>query len=67
MTWRDPPHAGEEWTGRSESGGRETRRVVDRTLGGDVLYRVGADRYRYEYRCTEAEWLAWAATARRRA
>lgn len=62
MGWRDPPQAGETWRKR-ENGKQETRFVVDRTLGGDVLYDKG--RERWHHRCTESEWKQWVDGAKR--
>ena len=66
MSWNDPPQHGERWRGRAANGGRETRSVKDRTLGGDVIYVTGdVRRYQHEQRCTEAAWHAWAKKATR--
>ncbi len=64
MSWKDSPRGGEDWLGLSPVGRKETRRVFDRALNGDVFYGLGTDRYRCMQRCTEQEWGAWAATAR---
>lgn len=66
MTWNDPPQAGERWRGPSDRGGRETRTVVDRTLGADVIYITGRrDHYQPRHTCSEAEWRAWQQRAKR--
>jgi hypothetical protein len=38
--WNNAPFAGEVWR-RKKDGKTETRRVIDRTIGGDVLYQSG--------------------------
>lgn len=72
MTWQDPPQRGEVWCGKSASGGRETRTVIDRFMGGDVSYATGrvtrsqwTGRGTGLLRCTEAEWLEWQKRATR--
>lgn len=61
------PKAGSRWH-RLNSCGRgfvvshsaETRHVVDRTLGGDVIYISGRKtRHAHCAQCTLAEWLSW--------
>lgn len=45
----------------------ETRHVIDRTLGGDVIYISGrwTARECFRKQCTLADWLDWAADARK--
>lgn len=65
--WDIPPFAGERWRldaslGRSQ----ETRTVVDRFLGGDVLYVSGRfTRHARHFRCTLEQWDHWARFARK--
>jgi hypothetical protein len=64
----DSPKDGERWCGRNATGGVETRTVVDRTLGRDVVYIAGKVRRRAwdgmdNKQCTPAEWHAWAMSA----
>lgn len=38
----------------------ETRHVIDRTCGGDVIYVSGRlTRFAHKERCTLSEWLDW--------
>jgi len=57
--WKMPPHPGEKWRSRKPY---ETRHVVDRTFGGDVVYRYG--RSLYNASCSLAEWFDWERTAK---
>lgn len=67
------PKAGTRWF-RAASNGRgfvtkhsaETRHVLDRTLGGDVIYVSGRrSRFEYRSRCTILAWLDWEEDARK--
>jgi len=68
--WNDRPKSGERW--RKRVGGKtETRTVIDRTLGAQIVYVRGrvpkpnrAFDYPSEKRCTKAEWFAWQAGAK---
>lgn len=64
MSWRDPPQAGESWR-RRRSGKQETRHVIDRTFGDDVVYYYGDYRNHHEATCSEEEWKAWVSEAKR--
>lgn len=66
------PKAGERWFRPASNNGfvvkksAETRHVVDRTYGGDVIYISGRrTRFAYKSQCTLALWLDWALDARR--
>lgn len=64
MGWQDAPRPGERW--RTVRKPVETRTVVDRTLGGHVVYVAGRfSRFAHRTACTEAEWQAWQKGARR--
>lgn len=67
------PRRGEVWK-RPNSRGKgfvvskpaETRHVVDRNLGGDVIYVSGRwSRHAYKQQCTLSEWLEWQHDAKR--
>ena len=58
MGWQDRPHAGERWRGPGTTTKTETRRVTDRTFGGDVIYWDRRRMYANQ-QCTEAQWLEW--------
>lgn len=60
MGWQGAPRAGEVWR-RRRGGKQETRRVYDRTFGGDVCYTSGRG---YRYQCSGSEWHEWAAGAK---
>jgi hypothetical protein len=61
------PTPGSKFVSR-HGGKRETRWVIDKTLGGHVVYEVGRrprNAYRsYGLRCTLAEWHEWAKHAK---
>jgi hypothetical protein len=70
--WDNDPKAGTKWH-RPNSNGygfvvnhpAETRHVIDRTLGGDVIYVSGRlTRNAIKEQCTANEWASWAADAR---
>jgi hypothetical protein len=69
MGWQDPPQAGERWRrkGKPMRGvPTETRTVVDRTLGGDIVFIRGRVTYAADMEtCTEREWAEWCARARK--
>jgi hypothetical protein len=65
--WDGHPKPGSKWKrpaiyspGRREPA--ETRHVIDRTLGGDVLFVPGrwSQRHNTKQTCTLAEWDQWA-------
>jgi hypothetical protein len=58
--WQYPPHAGESWRSRKPA---ETRHVVDRNFGGDVVFYYG--RSSYQVTCSLVEWFEWERTAKR--
>lgn len=61
------PRAGSKWHRPNARGmgfvtvkPEETRHVIDRTLGGDVIFVSGRwSRHAYKQRCTLGEWLDW--------
>lgn len=68
------PRAGTVWF-RPNGRGRgfvvslpaETRHVLDRTLGGDVIYVTGRySRHAQRCQCTQQSWDGWVADARLR-
>lgn len=67
---RSSPQRGEVWVYRGPP--QETRRVLDRTLGGYVIYSTGRYTWRddeREYRqkrCTWEDWNEWVGKARRK-
>lgn len=62
MGWNDRPHAGEKWRRRRP---QKTRTVVDRTLGGDVVFVNGRrTRFARQEQCTETEWAMWQSEAK---
>lgn len=64
MTWKGHPKSGTSWRGRNQSvDGRrliETRHVIDRTLGGYVIYVQGRlTRFATHHTITIENWNAW--------
>jgi len=64
--WKAEPKAGTVWHRRAYytffRHGAETRHVIDRTLGCDVIYVSGRwSRFAHKSQCTLAEWKEWAA------
>lgn len=63
-TWKGDPKAGSVWR-RTRfytfvEHPQETRHVLDRTLGGDVIYVSGRySRNAYRDRCSFDEWTRW--------
>lgn len=63
------PFPGSKWfrpnrvASRGSAWRAETRWVIDRTLGGDVVFTRG--RARYVDQCTLSEWQEWAKHAQR--
>lgn len=65
--YEQPPHAGEVWVRRGPP--QETRSVIDRNLGGDVIFIAGRYSRLQNYRgqtVSLAEWREWAAAARQK-
>ena len=71
-SYLEGPQAGEVWR-RPNSRGygfvvskpAETRHVIDRTLGSDVIFVSGRySRNAYRQQCTLSEWLDWAHDAK---
>lgn len=65
MGWNGDPKPGSRWrcprlyVGNKIVQSTEARLVVDRTLGGDVIYKLSSERYQYSRRVTESEWNGW--------
>jgi hypothetical protein len=65
--WDRPPKAGSKWYRRATNGvgfvvnyPAETRHVVDRTLGGHVIFVSGRlTRFAYREQVTLEEWNEW--------
>ena len=63
MTWKNEPYPGSVWKKRAlyadgqKVAPGETRRVIDRTLGGDVEYRSG--RKWYTTLVSHSKWSEW--------
>jgi hypothetical protein len=69
--WNNQPFAGEKWVKKLYRNKRrahsktETRLVIDRTFGGDVLYRIGRwTHFNKPVTCTHEEWMKWQRTAK---
>lgn len=63
--YKGHPKAGEVWR-RRKGGKTETRFVIDRTLGGDVIYRSGKWSYaNRSSRDTYLNWMTWQSGATR--
>ena len=67
--WNGNPKAGTVWRVREVIGTnrsrQETRRVIDRTFGGDVYFVSGRITFmNTQQRCTLKEWQNWAADAK---
>lgn len=71
-SWKDGPKSGTKWH-RPNSRGigfvinkpAETRHVIDRTLGGSVIFVSGRySRNTYREQCSLSEWLDWAHDAK---
>lgn len=62
-TWIEAPFEGEVWRHRGPP--QETRHVIDRTLGADVIFYRGNWKLRHRGQCSWAEWQVWVATAKR--
>jgi hypothetical protein len=67
--WKQGPQAAEVWrrTDKGHDGKRrtETRTVVDRTLGGDVVFVQGkVTRFAQRSQCSFTDWSAWCGPAR---
>lgn len=62
----DRPKTGEFYKGAGRDGAKtEQRRIVDRTLGGGVVFHAGrVSRFAIPETVTRAQWDEWAATAR---
>lgn len=71
-SYLEGPKAGSRWhrpNGRGigfvVSKPAETRHVIDRTLGSDVIFVSGRmTRYAHREQCTLSEWLDWAHDAK---
>ena len=64
--WDGPPFAGEVWRLKRVPGIEvRTRHVIDRTLGGDVIFVEGRYyRGAVHYQCDLEEWMDWAEEAK---
>lgn len=66
-SYLDGPQHGEVWRRPNGNGygfviskPQETRHVLDRTLGSDVIYVSGRySRHAYRHQCTLDQWLDW--------
>lgn len=61
MDWTGDPKPGTKFKCRRNG----TRHVLDRTLGGDVIFFQGDQRNRWRKQCTLAEWNEYLKTAKR--
>ena len=62
MRWDGPPYAGQTFR-RRHAGKQETRHVIDRTFGADVVYVYGSFRRGYQETCSYDDWQTWVAKA----
>lgn len=61
MGWTGAPHFGDVYRIRNPT---ETRHVLDRTLGDDVIFVRGRySRYAHREQVTQEQWDAWAKNA----
>lgn len=60
------PVRGERWRGLGRNGARtETRRVIDRTLGSDVMFQAGRrTAFNPPEVATYEDWMTWQNTAK---
>lgn len=63
--WDGDPKPDTSWRGKSETGGVQTRHVIDRTLGAWVIYRYRERNRYYSVTVPLEKWNAWAKTAKK--